>query len=74
MILWKMCLVLPMAIKMRRNVREKRTGKWKVNQKISKTSNLWLKIGVFTLEFFENENEWGSKPQYSTQSTCIYHV
>ena len=33
---------------------KKRTGKWKVNQKISKTSNLWLKIGVFTLEFFED--------------------
>ena len=28
---------------------KKRNGKWKVNQKISKTSNLWLKIGVFTI-------------------------
>ena len=28
---------------------KKRTGKWKVNQNISKTSNLWLKIGVFTI-------------------------
>ena len=28
---------------------KKRTGMWKVKQKVSKTSNLWLKIGVFTI-------------------------
>ena len=28
---------------------KKITGKEKVNQKISKTSNLWLKIRVFTI-------------------------
>ena len=33
-------------------VDKKRTRKWKVKQKISKTSNLWLKIGVFIIFSF----------------------
>ena len=46
MILWKIYPVLPMIIRITRSVIV--AGKWKIKLRISKNSNLQLKIGIFT--------------------------